>query len=88
MPAQYKHNLGTYQGFSEHAPALLNDRLSEFAMSERTVKSGINKLPTNLRTKVNTLLKKAGIDWAKAKTFEYFDTVKRDNHHQSLLLHD
>ena len=70
VPAQYKHNLGTYRGFSEYAPALLNDRLNEFAMSERTVKSGINKQPTNLRTKVNTLLKKAGLDWATAKTFE------------------
>ncbi|MCP4058135.1 MAG: hypothetical protein GY738_12625 [Pseudoalteromonas sp.] len=67
---KYRHNLGTYRGFSEYAPALLNDRLNEFAMSERTVKSGINKQPTNLRTKVNTLLKKAGLDWATAKTFE------------------
>lgn len=70
VPAKYRHNLGTYRGFSEYAPALLNDRLNEFAMSERTVKSGINKQPTNLRTKVNTLLKKAGLDWATAKTFE------------------
>ncbi|WP_232056541.1 hypothetical protein [Pseudoalteromonas sp. A25] len=70
IPAKYKHNLGTHRGFSEYAPALLNDRLCEFAMSERTVKSGINKQPTNLRTKVNTLLKKAGLDWATAKTFE------------------
>ena len=70
VPVKYRHNLGTYRGFSEYAPALLNDRLNEFAMSERTVKSGINKQPTNLRTKVNTLLKKAGLDWATAKTFE------------------
>lgn len=70
IPAKYRHNLGTYRGFSEYAPALLNDRLNEFAMSERTVKNGINKQPTNLRTKVSTLLKKAGIDWATAKTFE------------------
>lgn len=70
LPVNYRHNLGTYRGFSEYAPALLNDRLNEFAMSERTVKNGINKQPTNLRTKVNTLLKKAGIDWATAKTFE------------------
>lgn len=39
-------------------------------MSERVVKRGINKQPTNLRTKVNALLKKAGLDWATAKTFE------------------
>jgi integrase len=70
VPAKYRHNLGTYRGFSEYAPALLNDRLNEFAMSERTVKKGINKQPTNLRTKVNTLLKKAGLDWATAKIFE------------------
>ncbi|WP_249322861.1 hypothetical protein [Pseudoalteromonas ruthenica] len=70
LPAEYRHNLGTYRGFSQKAPALLNDRLNEFAMSERTVKSGINKQPTNLRTKVTTLLKKAGLEWATAKTFE------------------
>lgn len=70
VPAKYRHNLSTYRGFSEYAPALLNDRLNEFAMSERVVKGGINKQPTNLRTKVNTLLKKAGLDWATAKTFE------------------
>ncbi len=70
LPAEFKHNLGTYRGFSEYAPALLNDRLNEFAMSERTVKGGINKQPTNLRTKVITLLKKGGIEWATAKTFE------------------
>lgn len=70
VPTHYKHNLGTYRGFSEYAPALLNDRLNEFSMSERSVKSGINKQPTNLRTKVNTLLKKGDLDWAKAKTFE------------------
>ncbi|WP_225741004.1 hypothetical protein [Pseudoalteromonas nigrifaciens] len=70
LPVEYRHNLGTYRGFSQNAPALLNDRLTAFAMSERTVKKGINKQPTNLRTKVNTLLKKAGLDWATAKTFE------------------
>jgi len=70
LPVEYRHNLGTHRGFSQKAPALLNDRLTVFAMSERTVKKGINKQPTNLRTKVNTLLKKAGIDWATAKTFE------------------
>ncbi|MEZ7206875.1 hypothetical protein [Pseudoalteromonas sp. DY56-GL79] len=70
LPAKYRHNLNTYRGFSEYAPALLNDRLKEFAMSEREVKGGINKQPTNLRTKVNTLLKKAGLEWATAKTFE------------------
>ncbi|WP_249365835.1 hypothetical protein [Pseudoalteromonas sp. NEC-BIFX-2020_002] len=70
LPVEYRHNLGTYRGFSQKAPALLNDRLTAFAMSERTVKKGINKQPTNLRTKVNTLLKKAGLDWATAKTFE------------------
>ncbi|CAH9064454.1 hypothetical protein PSEHALCIP103_03150 [Pseudoalteromonas haloplanktis] len=70
VPAKYRHNLGTYRGFSEYAPALLNDRLNEYAMSEREVKGGINKQPTNLRTKVNALLKKAGLEWATAKTFE------------------
>ncbi|WP_259401748.1 hypothetical protein [Pseudoalteromonas sp. SG44-1] len=70
LPAKYKHNLGTHRGLSEYAPALLNDRLNEFAMSERVIKKGINKQPTNLRTKVNTLLKKAGLDWATAKNFE------------------
>ena len=70
IPAKYRHSLNTYRGFSEYAPALLNDRLNEFAMSERTVKNGINKQPTNLRTKVNALLKKANLHWATAKTFE------------------
>ena len=36
-------------------------------MSERPVKKGINKQPTNLRTKVNKLLEKSGLDWATAK---------------------
>lgn len=70
LPPEYKHNLNTYRGFSKYAPALLNDRLRGFAMSERAVKAGINIQPTNLRTKVNALLKKAGLDWATAKTFE------------------
>ena len=39
-------------------------------MSERAVKAGINIQPTNLRTKINTLLRKAGLDWATAKSFE------------------
>lgn len=70
LPPKFRHNLGTHRGFSEFAPSLLNDRLNEYAMSHRAVMSGINKQPTNLRTKVNTLLKKAGLDWATAKTFE------------------
>lgn len=70
LPPEYKHNLNTFRGFSKNAPALLNDRLSGFAMSERSVKNGINIQPSNLRTKVNTLLKKASLDWATAKTFE------------------
>jgi hypothetical protein len=70
LPPEYKHNLNTYRGFSKYAPALLSDRLSGFAMSEQAVKTGINIQPTNLRAKVNTLLKKAGLDWATAKTFE------------------
>lgn len=48
IPVKFRYNLSTYRGFSEYGPALLNDRLSEFAMSERTVKSGIKKQPTNL----------------------------------------
>ncbi|MEC4089963.1 hypothetical protein [Pseudoalteromonas rubra] len=39
-------------------------------MSERVVKAGVNKQPTNLRAKVNKLLSKAGLDWATANTFE------------------
>ncbi len=70
LPAEFRHNLNTYRGLSEQAPALLNDRLSAYSMSERIVKSGINKQPTNLRTKVNKLLARAGLDWATAKTFE------------------
>mgnify|MGYP003385314272 CR=1 FL=1 len=66
---EYRHNLNTYLGFNEKAPLLLNDRLSEFAMSERPVKNGINKQPTNLRTKVNKLLEKADLSWATPKTF-------------------
>ena len=69
IPGDYRHNLNTYLGFNEKAPVLLNDRLHEFAMSERTVKNGINKQPTNLRTKVNKLLDKAGLSWATPKTF-------------------
>jgi len=69
LPSDYRHNLNTYMGLSSKAPVLLNDRFSEFAMSERPVKKGINKQPTNLRNKVNRLLGNAGLDWATPKTF-------------------
>ena len=73
IPDKYRHNLNTYLGFKQKAPVLLNDRVEEFAMSERVVKNGINKQPTNLRNKVNKLLNKAGLEWATPKTF--FDSL-------------
>ena len=69
IPDKYRHSLNTHLGFNDKAPVLLNDRLEEFAMSERKVKGGINKQPTNLRSKVNKLLVKAGLAWATPKTF-------------------
>ncbi|PCI58873.1 MAG: hypothetical protein COB35_12710 [Gammaproteobacteria bacterium] len=69
LPSEYRHSLNTYKGLSCKAPALLNDRLTEYSMSERLIKNGINKQPTNLRTKVNKILMKAGLDWATPKTF-------------------
>tara|TARA_R110001592_G_scaffold52657_2_gene161488 strand:- start:358 stop:780 length:423 start_codon:yes stop_codon:yes gene_type:complete len=73
LPSEYRHNLNTYMGLSSKAPVLLNDRLCEFAMSERIVKNGINKQPINLRNKVNKLLNGAGLEWATLKTF--FDSL-------------
>ncbi|WP_240654898.1 hypothetical protein [Pseudoalteromonas rubra] len=70
LPKEFRHNLNTYLGLSEYAPVLLNDRLHGYSMSERVVKAGVNKQPTNLRAKVNKLLSNAGLDWATAKTFE------------------
>ncbi|GHF78088.1 hypothetical protein [Thalassotalea marina] len=69
IPDEYRHNRNTHLGINEEAPVLLNDRLYKFAMSERKVKDGINKQPTNLRTKVNKLLAKASLDWTTPKTF-------------------
>lgn len=70
LPCEYRHNLNTFRGLSERAPVLLNDRFTEYAMSERVMKKGVNKQPISLRTKVNKLLDRAGLDWATAKTFE------------------
>lgn len=70
LPSKYRHNLNTYRGLSDQAPLLLNDQLSAYAMNKREVSNGISYQPTNLRNKVKTLLNKAGLDWATAKTFE------------------
>lgn len=70
IPSEYRHNLNTYRGLSDQAPLLLNDKLQAYAMSKREVNKGVSYQPTNLRNKVKTLLSKAGLDWATAKTFE------------------
>ena len=69
IPNEYRHKSHTYLGLSKKAPMLLNNEFKAYKMTENKTDKGAEYQPNNLRSKIKSLLNKAGYEWATFKTF-------------------
>lgn len=69
IPSDYRQKSHTFRGLSDEAPMLLNNESNIYARTKNKTATGAEYQPNNLRSKVKSLLNKAGFDWATFKTF-------------------